>query len=589
MAKKLPYNTDTLLAETQAMLDQTKAEGLKPFKGSSFESDFKKGIVTSDDARARAKNADKTITDITPIDEGGAESPVSALYKRLNSLQSELKKAKEAEKKAKDDQANADIQAKLKNIDSASEVGESAKTDISAGVDAILNDGKTDNIEDPVIRSLAEKTSANISIISNQMNTLENYRKQFNQYTKDDIDSIARTAERSIQRQTEENERTANAMRFAGVISGRAQFSPLIEQSIIKDVIQEGLDEIEVINEKKNSAIREARRAEAEFNVDAFEQQAELAKEYNSQIESAISNMNQRVREAEQDERARVEFRQAQEERNSLILAEELIDATPEQIAQAAAANGIDIGLLSKAVNDAKFEKQSQELDIAGKKENILASQDSRRLGWANYALNKAKFDAEQVGDKVEPMTVAEIKEFTERNGWRPPQGMTLATAQAIHGGLRVLPEDVREEYSTLMVTDPGAADKYLSEQLNKVASTSIEDKLNVEGNEEVKKLYEKAASEMGVAKLFTFGDFKNVAETDEFKQAYTDVFTERMTAAADPSSGIETFATDAEFLKAVLDKTLELNTGKNKKLQELKSAVNTSSGTAKSTPAVNF
>lgn len=379
MAKKLPYNTDTLLAETQAMLDQTKAEGLKPFKGSSFESDFKKGIVTSDDARARAKNADKTITDITPIDEGGAESPVSALYKRLNSLQSELKKAKEAEKKAKDDQANADIQAKLKNIDSASEVGESAKTDISAGVDAILNDGKTDNIEDPVIRSLAEKTSANISIISNQMNTLENYRKQFNQYTKDDIDSIARTAERSIQRQTEENERTANAMRFAGVISGRAQFSPLIEQSIIKDVIQEGLDEIEVINEKKNSAIREARRAEAEFNVDAFEQQAELAKEYNSQIESAISNMNQRVREAEQDERARVEFRQAQEERNSLILAEELIDATPQQIMEAAIANGVDVGLLTKAVNDAKFTNTERELDIESKRASINAANRSNQ------------------------------------------------------------------------------------------------------------------------------------------------------------------------------------------------------------------
>lgn len=552
----------------------------------------KAGIVTSDDASSRAKSANETLDGLTVDAPEGDSSPFSSLYDNLKELQDKLAQSQAAEAAAKQKQEDQDMQIKLKTMDSASEVATKGNTDLNAANDAINGGGDTSGIEDPMMKMYTDNFLSQTGIIKNQMDTLEGYRAQFNEYTQQDIDSIARTAARSVERQQVENERTKRAMEFAGVLGGRAQYSPIVQESIIADVVQEGLDAIEVINEKKNTAIREARKAEADFNIDLFEQQANLAKEYNDQVQATFSAMNTRVRQVEQDERERVEFRQEQEERNSLILAQELTDATPEQIMQAAAANGIDPGLLTKAVNDAKYEQQSNELDIAGKKENIRASQESTKISWANYALNKAKFDATQTGggETDEPMTVSEIKQFSERNGWTPPQGMTLATAQAIHGGLRVLPEDVRAEYATLMTTNPDGADQYLSEQLTKVAGSSIEDKLNAEGSEEVKKLYEQAANEMGVNSMFTFGDFKNVAKTGEFKEAYTQVFQDRMTAVADPTSDVNTFATDAEFLKAVLDKTLELNTGKNKKLQELADVVNTDTNrNANSTPAINF
>ena len=371
----------------------------------------KTGIVTSDNATAKAKSINETINSITkgisnlpgsqgvtPVTDpktgkttaGSKNDPFAALYGRINVLQANLNTAKENERIAKEAKATQEMQDKLGATRSAEEVGKAASADLSAATTAIGNAGKgmptdTSTIEDPIIRGLTDKNIANVGILQQQMSTLENYRQQHSDYTQQDIDSIARTAERSVTRQLAENERTKRAMEFAGVVGGRAQFAPVTQESIIHEVVQEGLDKVELINEKKNTAIREARKAESEFNLEAFEQYANLAKEYNDEMESTFSEMNKQVRQVESDERDRIEFRQAQEERSSLVLAEELIDATPEKIMQTAAANGIDYGLLTKAVNDAKFAKQSQDLDIQSKRESILSSQESRRLDQARY------------------------------------------------------------------------------------------------------------------------------------------------------------------------------------------------------------
>ncbi len=381
----------------------------------------KTGITTSDDAANRNKAANETLAGISPASQGKTvENPLTAMYKRLSDLQTQLTAAKEKEKVAQETQANAETKAKLDATPSAEEAPATGSTDLNAAADAISGKGTTENIQDPVIRALTDKTIANTGIITNQMNTLAQYREQFNEYTQQDIDSIARTAERSVQRQIEENERTANAMRFAGVLGGRAQFSPVPEQSIIHEVIQDGLDKVEVINEKKNTAIREARKAEAEFNIDAFEQQSDLAKEYNNEIESTISAMNAQVRQVEKDDRDRVTFRQSQEERNSIILAEQLIDSTPEKIMQTALANGIDAGLLMKAVNDAKFEKQSQELEIASKEENILSSKSSRYLDQQRFDREGEKEKKSDIPEDVEQgfRSVAQLSKNESEQIW---------------------------------------------------------------------------------------------------------------------------------------------------------------------------
>lgn len=350
--------------------------------GYSTDGRVKTGITTSSEATNRAKTANETINRITTPVDPKAESPLNALYTRIGKLQADLVKAQEAEK--------------AKGTTVADTVAQKGQTDLNTAATAISTKGTTENIHDPIIRALADKTIANVGIINNQMQTLSRYREQFNDYTQQDIDSISRTAERSVQRQIEESQRTTDAMRFAGVVAGRAQFAPVVEQSIIHEVIQDGLDKVEVINEKKNSAIREARKAEAEFDIDAFEQQSELAKEYNNEIESTISAMNAQVRQVEKDEREKIAFRNAQQERDSVILAEELVSATQDQIAKAAAANGIDIGLLTKAVNDAKFTASDRDLSTKQKQENILSSQSSRANDAARLGLDRARLGLEQ-------------------------------------------------------------------------------------------------------------------------------------------------------------------------------------------------
>ena len=99
----------------------------------------------------------------------------------------------------------------------------------------------------------------------------------------------------------------------------------------------------------------------------------------------------------EQDERERLNFRQAQEERNSLILAGELINATPEQIMQAAALNGIEPGLLTKAVNDAKYEASTREFE---EKSNALTLEQKRAT------LAKTYQDINGSGSDDEPVDI---------------------------------------------------------------------------------------------------------------------------------------------------------------------------------------
>jgi len=338
------------------------------------ELDSKAGITTSDDAASILKTAKETLQGIQgnlneSVASGEVESsktskvenPLTALYARLGTLKKDLAAAKEKEKLAQETLANDQAQASLDAVGSSTEGGGSAG-------ESAISQFANQHPDDLMVQSIADAGAANLDITMNLMNAIGQYREQGNEYTQQDIDSISRTAERSVERQLAENDRVTRAMQFAGVVGGRAQFAPVVEQSIINDVVQEGLDKIEVINEKKNTAIREARKAEADFNIDMFEQQANLAKDYNDQIEATFSQMNAQVRQAEKDERDRIDFRQQQEERNSIILAGELINSTPEQIAKAAVANGIDHALLTKAVNDAKFEQQGRDFDTASNK-----------------------------------------------------------------------------------------------------------------------------------------------------------------------------------------------------------------------------
>lgn len=338
------------------------------------------GLVTSDSASKSIEESKTTLDEIgsntgpTATPSSGTKTQLDRLFDQLSATRAQLTKAKEKEKLAKENLTDVELQSKLGEIDSSEEGTGDGTTDLSASVDSINKvavGGKADTstIEDPTLRAMTDAAINNISLTQQQMTRLGDFAKTMSAFSQAEVDDISATALRSIERQIAENDRVTRSLQFAGVIGGRAQFAPTPEGTLIHEIVQDGLDKIDVIEANKNTAIRQARQAETEFNYTLFTDSVALAKQFNTDIETSITNLKAEVRQAEKDENDRLTFRQQQEERNALILAEELVGSTPEQIAQTAVANGVDVGLLTKAVNDASFEQSTR--DFEGKKQNL--------------------------------------------------------------------------------------------------------------------------------------------------------------------------------------------------------------------------
>jgi hypothetical protein len=362
------------------------------------------GIVTSDSA---SRSVDQARNDLNTIgstsgatSSGGQSDQLSALFEQLSSLRDQLGTAKENEKLQREKATDIELDTKLSTTSSSEEAGDTKETDLSRSIQAIntgANGGQADTsgIENPVVAAMTQTTLNNLSLIEQQATRLNDFAKTMSEYSQAEVNDINATAMRAVERQIAENSRVQRALEFAGVRAGRAQIAPRVEGTLIHEIVQEGLDKINEIEDKKTTAIRAARKAESEFNYKLFTDSVQLAKDYNQEIEDSVTALKAEVRQAEKDEQDRLEFAQGQEERSALILAGELIDATPEQIAEAAIANGIDPSLLNKAVSDAKFEAEDREfqtadnaLSLEQKRESILSSQNSRRL--ANEAAARA-------------------------------------------------------------------------------------------------------------------------------------------------------------------------------------------------------
>lgn len=544
------------------------------------------GITTSGSASKAVENARNTLNKIgsntgTTSSSGGSDqfSQLSQLLQQLNDTRLQLQESKKSEETAKKNLTDADLQSKLDALGTSQEGGTTDTTtnDGTATDTSTKKQDTTSNVNsDPFLQGIVDNTLNTVATIQAQVTRLDSYRKTMSDYAQQEVDDISATAARAVQRQTEENARVKRAIEFAGVVGGRAQFSPVVENTLIHEVIQNGLDKIDVIEQKKNEAIRTARKAETEFDYKLFTDSVQLAQDYNTAIENGMSKLRDEVRQQEKDEQDRLTFNQEQQDRSALILAGELTDATPEQIAQTAAANGIDVGLLTKAVNDAKYEQSNRSLTLEQQRANINKTNNAIRL-----ANEKA---ASTTNDKS--MTVTEIKQFSDRNGWTPPQGMTTARAQAINGGLRVFPESVREEYATLSVTDPEKAKKYLDDKTNKAADVGITAMLNQPDMASMKGQYKQAAKTMGISDLLPWNSFKEVAKTDAFKKAYADTVKENQASIANDEGS--TFVTNEEFLQKILDKTLANDKKLKEKIGNRLSDVNSKNQTKTSTKAVS-
>ena len=409
------------------------SEPSEALRNLSINSARNPGIVTSDSASTAVNNSRNTLNNIgsgtgatvpTPDGGNGVQSQLSELFKQLSTARGQLETAKASEKLAKE------------NLDNNKQI------DLADGINAIntkASGGKADTsaVNDPVLRAITDASINRISNTQAQITRLDDYRKLMSDYSQGEIDDISSTALRSVERQVKENDRVQRAMEFAGIIGGRAQMAPIVEGTLIHEIVQDGLDRIDIIESRKTTAIRTARKAESEFNYKLFTESVELANQFNTEIENSITKLKTEVRQAEKDEQEKLTFRQGQEERNSLMLAGELTEASPELIQQTAAANGIDLGLLIKAVNDAKFEKSNRAFT---EKENALSLVDTQSS--INKRNNDMRLD-------------------------NAANARAAAAANALKEAASTIPEDVEQGFRSVAMLSKGQAESAWSDVQN--------------------------------------------------------------------------------------------------------------------------
>ena len=211
-----------------------------------------------------------------------------------------------------------------------------------------------DQANDPFVVSQIQRFNGNSAIIGSTIQAMGEMMKTESADTQAlmaNIDAIAKNQQAQVD--AEYKKRVAGAT-LSGIINGNALYSPEEHQGLISQVILEGkakLDEISLTAIKTKIGLQQNLR---DFKYKTFvEQSDKLMKLNDLKIETvtAIQSELQRVSKEQND---KLLFDQSQEERDATILAEELINASDNQIIETAKANGITPGLLIGAVRQIK-------------------------------------------------------------------------------------------------------------------------------------------------------------------------------------------------------------------------------------------
>ena len=304
---------------------------------------------------------------------------------------------------------------------------------------------------DPVVVALEKHKVETTQAGNTQMATLTDMFKDEDSDTKLSIANAQKLAQTQTDRISKENERLRQAAQVAGIVSGRGMYSPYEHEGIISEVVQEGLGRIQEIEYTKQETILTAKKALRDFKYKTFTEATKLVQDLADMKRQTVLDMSARLTEIDKSQREKQNFDNEQADRNALILAPEMFNATPDEIYKAALANGIEVGALSRAIADYKYEQQSNSLNLADKslgmdatrlgmdatRESIKTSQYNRYLAGL-----KASTDKEE---KVTPMDEKGVERFKASYGWTPPYGMSFDAALALNSNFKGEPSSVKE------------------------------------------------------------------------------------------------------------------------------------------------
>lgn len=343
--------------------------------------------LSSTEARTAVSNAQRNTTQSPTRTESPTIDPL--IEAQQARAQAEAR-AKNAEAKMKEAEATASIsdQRLLKKTGatagatgspaSQTQTGATALNNILASEPQLADYGLNENnVDDPMVVASLRYQAAREGQIANDVNILNEYVARREQRVKDQVALIDQSiANQNEQLKVEQRKRMASTS-MAGILSGRSLYSPEEHQGLIQEVIQEGILQLQEIQLEGYKLQNEMWSDFEDFEFEAYTQKSEMLKEFNRLELETVTTIQERLQEVAKIEREKQLFDQSQMERTSLILAEELVGASDEEIRQTAEREGVDYGMLLRAVRDSTFTEQDRSLTLAGKQQSLISARNA--------------------------------------------------------------------------------------------------------------------------------------------------------------------------------------------------------------------
>lgn len=284
-----------------------------------------------------------------------------------------------AERRARREEERARREEERAAAADKADTGGAPSSDASAGLSTV----------NAIVGDLADPTSRGRALVNadDQEAAMQSYKREAQRVTRDldrlsrnmddrtssIIDSISTEYQGLIEEQRVANQRFESGVTTAGLVSGRSRYAPEVQGGMLKAAVDQGIQKIEEIQNKRDKLILEAEEARDERRYKVLTAKMEAVRQtYRDEREFA--------RQLQTDIRDAITFERTDEQYRAATLAPSLADAltgNPDEdtalIVEAARREGLSPAAVSAAVDEYN-QKQEQNLPAAIREWSYLKS-----------------------------------------------------------------------------------------------------------------------------------------------------------------------------------------------------------------------
>jgi len=261
----LPYDTTALLKQSQAMLDQTKAEGEKSFAGSSYDIN---NIAKANAESASALKAQQASASVTNP-SGAVVSNEDIIQKTIPNLNGRLATAQDKgsymDETGTTRFADGSLSKTPEQLAKETELG-TAQADVDASRQALKD-----------LKAQVDATSARL------------------------IDSITQQYDILKKQQAQANTKAESGRMQSLLVSGAAQYGVGQADSMMQEQISYGISKVAALDAEENQLIAQAQQAQQESNYKILDKLMTQAETVRKEKHDELIKLNEKTAEMAKD------------------------------------------------------------------------------------------------------------------------------------------------------------------------------------------------------------------------------------------------------------------------------------------------